>query len=78
MGEWGTPGVPIYTVKRVAGDKTKVLHRNLLLPLQGRNRQTGETVEEGVTDSEEEEEGRAVRPKVARVPKGSPRITTKP
>ena len=36
-----TPGVPVYTVKRVAGGKTKVLLRNLLLPLQGRIRQTG-------------------------------------
>ena len=35
-------------------------------------------MEEGVTDSDEEEEGRAVRPKVARAPKGSPRVTTKP
>ena len=85
MGEWGyqvvgqpTPGVPVYSVKRVAGGKTKVLQRNLLLPLQGRIRQTGGTVEEGVTDSDEEEEGRAVMPKVARVPKGSPRVTTKP
>ena len=33
---------------------------------------------EGITDSDEEEEGRAVMPKVARVPKGSPRFTTKP
>ena len=73
-----TPGVPVYTVKRVARGKTKVLHRNLLLPLQGRIRQTGEPVEEGVTDSEEEEEERAVMPKVAKVSKGSPRVTTKP
>ena len=72
-----TPGVPVYTVKSLAGGKTKVLHRNLLLPLQGRIRQGGETVEEGVTDSNEEEEGRAVMPKVARAPKGSPRFTTK-
>ena len=35
-------------------------------------------LEEGVTDSDEEEEGRAVRPKVARAPKRSPRVTTKP
>ena len=35
-------------------------------------------MEEGVTDSDEEEEGRAVIPKVARAPKGSPRVTTKP
>ena len=73
-----TPGVPVYTVKSLAGGKTKVLHGNLSLLLQGRIRQEGETVEEGVTDSDEEEEGRAVRPKVARAPKRSPRVTTKP
>ena len=33
-----TPGVPVYTVKSLSGGKTKVLHRNLLLPLQGRIR----------------------------------------
>ena len=68
-----TPGVPVYTVKRVAGGKTRVLHTYLLLTLQCRIRQKGETVEEGVIDSDdgEEEEGRAVMPKVARV-------TTKP
>ena len=47
------PGVPVYTVKRVAGGKTKVLHRNLLLPLQGRVRQAGGSVEEGITSSDE-------------------------
>ena len=73
-----TPGVPVYSVKSVAGGKTKVLHRNLLLPLQGKVRQTGGSVEEGITDSEEEEEGGAVMAKVARVPKGRPRVTTKP
>ena len=67
-----TPDVPVYTVKSLAGSKTKVLHRNLLLPLQGRIRQEGETVEEGVPDSDEEEEGRDVRPKVARAPKRKP------
>ena len=70
-----TPGIPVYSVKNVAGGKTKILHRNLLLPLQDRIRQTGGSVEEGVTDSEE---GGAVMPKVARVPKGRPRVTTKP
>ena len=34
-----TPGVPVYTVKSAAGGRTRVLHRNLLLPLQGRIRQ---------------------------------------
>ena len=57
----------MYTVKCLPGSQTKVLDRNLLLPLQGRLRQEGETVGEGVTDSEEEEE-KAVTPSVARAP----------
>ena len=73
-----TPGIPVYTVKSLAGGQTKVLHRNLLLPLQGRFRQEGETVVEGVTDSEEEEEERAVTPCVTRAPKGGPRNIPKP
>ena len=73
-----TPGVLVYTVKSLAGGKTKLLHRNLLLPLQGKIRQGGEAGKEGVTDTEEEEEERALMPKVATVPKGSPRVTTKP
>ena len=67
-----TPGISVYTVKCLTGGQTKVLHRNLLLPLQGRLRQEGETVGEGVTDSEEEEEEKAVTPCVARGPKGGP------
>ena len=70
-----TPNVPVYTVKSLSGGKTKVLHRNLLLPLQGRIRQEGEMVEGESTDSEEEERERAVRPQAARAPKESP---TKP
>ena len=73
-----TPGIPVYTVKSLGGGQTKVLHRNLLLPLQGRLRQEGETVAEVVTDSEEEEEGRAVTPCVTRAPKGGPRNISKP
>ena len=73
-----TPGIPVYTVKCLTGDQTKVLQRNLLLPLQGRLRQEGEIVGEGVTDSEEEEEERAVTPHVARAPKGSPESTIEP
>ena len=73
-----TPGVPVYSVKSVAGGKTKVLHRNLLLPLQGRVRQTGGSVEEGISDSDEEEEGGCVMFKVARASKGRPRVTSKP
>ena len=73
-----TPGVPVYTVKSVAGGRTRVLHRNLLLPLQGRVRQTGGTEGEGISGSDDEEEGRDVMPKVARAPKERPRSTTKP
>ena len=73
-----TPGIPVYTVKSLVGGQTKVLHRNLLLPLQGRLRQEGETVGEGVTDSEEEEEERAVAPCVTRAPKGGPRNISNP
>ena len=73
-----TPGIPVYTVKCLTGGQTKVLHRNLLLPLQGRLRQEGETVREGVTDSGEEEEEKAVTPHVARAPKGGPTNTLEP
>ena len=66
------PSVPVYTVKNLSGGKTKVLHRNLLLSLQGRIRQEGGLVEEEGTDSEEEEVERAVRPKVAKAPRESP------
>ena len=31
-----TPGIPVYMVKSIAGGRPRVLHRNLLLPLQGR------------------------------------------
>ena len=73
MVDQPTPGVPVYTVQCLAGGQTKVLYRNLLLPVQGRLRQEGETVGEGVTDSEGEEEEKAVTPCVARAPKGSPK-----
>ena len=72
-----TPGVPVYTVKSVRGGRTRVLHRNLLLPLQGRVRQPGGTEGEGVSGSDDEE-GRDVMPKVARAPKERPRSATKP
>ena len=38
-----TPGVQVYVVKSIAGGRPRVLHRNLLLPLQGRMRQEGAT-----------------------------------
>ena len=78
MVDQPTPGIPVYTVQCLTGGQTKVLHRNLLLPLLGRLRQEGEIVGEGVTDSEGEEEERAVTPHMARAPKGSPKNTTEP
>ena len=59
-----TPGAPVYTVKKVAGGKTKVPQRNLSLPLQGRVRQAGGSVEEGITSSDDEDEGGDVMSKV--------------
>ena len=73
-----THGVPAYTVKSVAGGRTRVLHRNLLLPLQGRVKQEGGTEGQGISDSEDEEEGGDEMPKVARAPRERPRRTTKP
>ena len=51
-----TPGVPVYVVKSIMGGRPRVLHRNLLLPLQGRIRQEGVTEEDGSQDSESEGE----------------------
>ena len=72
-----TPGVPVYTVKSVAGGRARVLHRNPLLPLQGKIRQVGGMMEEGISDSKDEEEGRDDMLNVARVPCGRPRGTTR-
>ena len=73
-----TPGVPVYTVKSVAGGRTRVLHRNLLLLLQGRIRQEGGMRGDGISGSEDEEEEGDEMPKVARAPCGRPRETTRP
>ena len=49
--------IPVYEVKCIAGGKTRVLHCNLLLPLQGRIRQQGgQGVEVPLGPDEEEEE----------------------
>ena len=50
------PGIPVYEVKCIAGGKTRVLHQNLLLPLQGRIRQQGGQVGIDPLGPEEEEE----------------------
>ena len=72
------PGVPVYTVKSVAGGRTRALHRNLLLPLQCRVRQPGGTEGEGISGCDDEKEGRDVMPKLARAPKKRPRSNAKP
>ena len=56
MVDQPTPGVPVYVVKCIVGGRPRVLHRNLLLPLQGRIRQEGVTGEETSPDSESEGE----------------------
>ena len=73
-----SPGIPVYRVKRVGGGRTRVLHRNLLLPLQGSIRQEDEMKGEGISDSEDEVEEGDEMPKVARAPHGRPRGITKP
>ena len=73
-----TPGVPMYTVKGVAGGKTRVLKNNLLLPLQERVRQQCGIKGECISDSEDEEEGGDEMLKVSRAPQGRPRRGTKP
>ena len=67
-----TPGVPVYVVKSIAGGRPQVLHRNLLLPQQGRIRQEGVTGEESSPDSESEDEA-SEAPKATQ---GRPRKTS--
>ena len=64
-----TPGVPVYVVKSIAGGRPRVLHRNLLLPLQGRIRPEGGTGDESSSDSESESEAH----EAAGTPCGRPR-----
>ena len=54
--EQPTPGIPVYKVKCMAGGRTRVLHCNLLLPLQGRLRQSEGQLGIDTPDPEEEEE----------------------
>ena len=68
----------MYIVKSIVGGSARVLQGNLLLPLLGRVSQQGGTKGEGISGSEDEEEGRDEIPKVARAPWERPRRTTKP
>ena len=56
-------------MKSIAGGRPRLLHRNLLLPLQGRIRQEGVTREESSPDSESEGEA----PEAPRATYGRPR-----
>ena len=81
--EQPTPGIPVYKVKCIAGGKTRVLHHNLLLPLQGRLRQLKRQVGIDTPDPEEEEEGDSGLPDVPQAPqvqagKGPSPSQTKP
>ena len=67
------PCIPVYEVKCVAGGRTRVLHHNLLLPLQSRLRpQGGQEVEDpqGPEEEEEEDSGLPDVPKVPQVRTG--------
>ena len=66
--EQPTPGIPGYKVKCIAGGRTRVLHHNLLLPLQGRLRQAEEQVGKNTPGPEEEEEEDSGLPGVPQVP----------
>ena len=81
--EQPTPGIPVYKVKCIAGGRTRVLHHNLLLPLQGRLRQSEGQVGIDTPNPEEEEEENSGLPGVPQAPqvqtgKGSPPPQTKP
>ena len=64
------PGIPVYEVKYVAGGRTRVLHCNLLLPLQGRLWQQGGQEEEDPQGPKEEEEEDSGLPGVPKAPPG--------
>ena len=51
-----TPGIPVYKVECIAGGRTMILHRNLLLPLQGKVRQPGGLEVEDLQNPDEEED----------------------
>ena len=63
-----TPGIPVYKVECVAGGRTRILHRNLLLPLQGKIRQPGGLEVEDHPNPDEEEDEEDGMPGVTRAP----------
>ena len=63
-----TPGVPVYKVQCVAGCRTRILHKNLLLPLQGKIRQPGGLEVEDLPSPDEKEDEEDGMPGVTRAP----------
>ena len=59
------PSIPVYKVQCVAGDRTRILYRNLLLSLQGKIRQPGGPEVKDLPSPEIEEDG---MPGVTRAP----------
>ena len=60
----------MYKVECVAGGKTRILHRNLLLPLQRKIRQPGALEVEDLPSPDEEEDEDDGMPGVTRAPPG--------
>ena len=58
----------MYKVESVAGGRTRVLHRNLLLPLQGRIRQPGGQEVEDLQSPEDDDDEASGMPDVPRAP----------
>ena len=59
--EQPTPDIPVYMVKSIAGGRPRVLHRNLLLPLQGRLRQEGAAKDDSDSEGEASDTPKATR-----------------
>ena len=76
MVDQPTPGVPVYVVKSIVGGRRRVLRSNLLLPLQGRIRQEGETGEESSPDTESESETHGTAKATCGRPKGTSHVNS--
>ena len=62
------PGILVYNIDCVTGGRTRILHRNLLLPLQGKIRQPGGLEVEDLQNPDEEEDEIDGMPGVTRAP----------
>ena len=71
-----TPGVPVYVVKSIAGGRPRFLHRNLLLPLQGRIRHEGVIGKEDSPDSESEADTHEAAQASCGRPRGTRHVTS--